>query len=89
MTKIDTGSQKKYSISNMNKVGRLPVSDFKTSFIAGIIKTVWGTSPVVQWWTLQASGAGGVSLIPGWGTAGCMAWPKNKFSINTLTLSQG
>ena len=39
-----------------------------------------GTSLAAQWLTLHASNAGGVYLIPGWGTKiPCTAWPKKKF----------
>ena len=37
------------------------------------------TSLVVQWLRLRASTAGGMGLIPGWGSFACCAvWPNKK-----------
>ena len=44
------------------------MSGFKAFMFCSILKTTWGTSPVVQWLRLCVPKAGGVGSIPGQGT---------------------
>ena len=67
-TRVVTRCEKRHSIS---WVPCFPLTPLATFSVLQKIKPKYrtlGTSPAVQWLRLRGSTAGGVGLIPGWGT---------------------